>query len=68
MLSPTLFCVYVDCVIQTLQESKLGCWLGDVYVGCIFYADDVVLISASVCELQKWLTCALMNLLAFVCL
>jgi exonuclease III len=52
VLSPILFCVYVDSVIQRLQDSKLGCWLGEVFVGCIMYADDIVLLSASVCELQ----------------
>jgi len=53
VLSPILFCVYVDCIIQRLQESKLGCWLGEVHVSCILYADDVILISSSTCELQN---------------
>jgi hypothetical protein len=52
VLSPILFCIYVDCVVQNLESSKLGCWIGDLYIGCIMYADDLVLISASVCELQ----------------
>ena len=53
VLSPVLFCIYVDSVIQRLRQSKLGCWLGQVYVGCILYADDVILMSSSICELQK---------------
>jgi len=53
VLSPVLFCIYVDSVIQRLRESKLGCWLGEVFVGCILYADDVILMSSSICELQK---------------
>jgi len=53
VLSLTLFYVYVDCLIQTVQKSELGCWLGDVNFGFILYGDDVVLISASVCELKK---------------
>ena len=52
-MSPLLFYVYVDCIIRKLKSSKLGCWIGDCYVGCIMYADDLVLISFSVCELQK---------------
>jgi len=53
VLLSVLFCIYVDCVIQRLRESKLGCWLGEVYVGCILYADDVILMSSIICELQK---------------
>jgi len=54
VLSPILFCVYVDCIIQRLQESKLGCWVGDVYVGCILYANNVILKITHIltCELQ----------------
>jgi len=53
VLSPLLFCVYVDGIIRKLESSKLGCWIGDCYVGCVMYADDLVLISSSICELQK---------------
>ena len=53
VLSPILFCIYVDCIVQRLESSKLGCWIGELYVGCILYADDLILISSSVCELQK---------------
>jgi len=52
VLSPILFCIYVDCIVQSLESSKLGCWIGELYIGCIMYADDLVLISSSVCELQ----------------
>ena len=53
VLSPILFCIYVDCILKSLEYSKLGCWIGDLYIGCIMYADDLVLISSSVCELQR---------------
>ena len=46
-MSPLLFCVYVDGIIGKLSSSKLGCWIGDCYVACVTYADDLV------CELQK---------------
>jgi hypothetical protein len=39
--------------VQSSESSKLGCWIGDLYIGCIMYADDLVLISSSVCELQR---------------
>jgi hypothetical protein len=53
VLSPVLFAVYVNDVIVKLSDSKLGCAVGDLYVGCIMYADDLVQISASLSVLQK---------------
>ena len=45
----------MDVVINDLRESDYGCHLGRLYVGCIAYAADLILISASVCDLQKML-------------
>ena len=42
VLSPILFCIYVDCIVRRLESSKLGCWIGELYVGCILYADDLI--------------------------
>jgi len=53
VLSPILFCVYIDDVVKKLQQSQLGCWVGGCYLGCILYADDLILMSPSVCDLQK---------------
>lgn len=51
-LSPNLFTVYVDNLILELTKSKLGCWVENLYLGCLMYADDLVLVSASVHNLQ----------------
>ena len=40
VLSPILICIYVDCILRNLELSRLGCWLSDLYIGCIMYADD----------------------------
>ena len=53
VLSPVLFAVYVDDIIQRLNDSKLGCFIDDLYLGCIMYADDLILISVSVFILLK---------------
>jgi len=45
----------MDVVINDLHETDYGCQLGCLYVGCIVYADDVILLSASVGDLQKML-------------
>ena len=53
VLSPVLFALYVNDVITKLEHSNLGCYVGNTYTGCIMYADDIVLIAASLTMLQK---------------
>ena len=48
-----LFAVYVDDFIERLNDFKLGCFIGDLQLGCIMYTDDLIQISASVSILQK---------------
>jgi len=52
ILSPFLFLIYVDDVIIALESSRIGCVIKGFYVGVIMYADDIVLISPSVSDLQ----------------
>jgi len=52
VLSPVLFTVYVDDVIKALSNSGRGCYFANVFMGCIMYADDMLLLSASLCDLQ----------------
>jgi len=55
LLSPALFAMYIDKLIQLLKSSGLGCRYNDTYIGCLCYADDIVLISHSVTVMQKML-------------
>ena len=55
ILSPILFNLYVNTVITNLRKSGLGCHFRNSYIGCIMYADDLILLSASVVELQSML-------------
>ena len=55
MLSPLLFHTYVDGIINKLENSGLGCHNVDCCIGCIMYADDVLLIFSSVFDLQRML-------------
>lgn len=57
LLSPILFNLYVNNMISSLRNKKYGCHLGNVYLGCIMYADDLLLLSGSVMELQRMLDC-----------
>jgi len=56
ILSPILFNMYMDVMLNTLKSSEYGCHLGRTFVGCIAYADDLILLSASVLDLQRMLT------------
>jgi len=48
VLSPLLFSVYVNDMIQKLCDKSFGCYAGDVYCGCVMYADDLIPVSESV--------------------
>jgi hypothetical protein len=47
VLSPTLFCIYVDDLLIRLSQSGVGCFIGLSFVGALAYADDIVLIALS---------------------
>ena len=55
VLSPILFNIYINSVISALRLSGLGCHISGVYIGCLVYADDIILLSASVGHLQMML-------------
>jgi len=40
-------------MLLKLCDKRLGCYIGDVFCVCVIYADDLVLVSASVNLLQK---------------
>ena len=52
VLSPTLFSIYVNGLLEELQVSGYGCKIGDVFVGCISYADDLIILCASLYGLK----------------
>ena len=54
--SPLLFSVYIDGLIVRLRNSGLGCSIDMNYYGCLGYADDLLLLSASRSGLQSMVT------------
>ena len=50
---PPVFNLYIDDIINALVRSDLGCHIGHCYNGCLVYADDIILLSASLLKLQK---------------
>ena len=44
-LSPTLFSIYLNDLIDVLRSSNIGCRYGNHYMGVYCYPDDIVLLS-----------------------
>ena len=45
VLSPMLFAVYIDSLLEMLEASGVGCYSGGCFVGAVCYADDIVLLA-----------------------
>ena len=55
VLSPVLFCLYIDELLLRLTRASIGCHIGNFYVGTLAYADDVVLIAPTASAMRKML-------------
>ena len=53
VLSPCLFAIYVDDLISLLRISRYGLYIGRLFIGCLLYADDIVLLSKQTTFLEK---------------
>jgi exonuclease III len=53
VLSPFLFAVCVDDILIILNKSNLGCHIKSTCFNAFMYADDLLLLSISVCDLQQ---------------
>jgi len=47
VLSPVLFCVYLNELLLALSAANVSCYVGDYFVGALAYADDLVLTAPS---------------------
>ena len=47
VLSPVLFCIYMDELLDTLSKSNVGCYIGNRFAGALCYADDLTLLAPS---------------------
>jgi len=55
VLSPMLFAIYMEDIFYLLRSRNKGCFIGNVFLGCFLYADDILLISQSVSCMQDML-------------
>ena len=56
VLSPYLFAVYLDGLLEELSNSGVGCYWGSSFVGALAYADDVVLLAPCASALRCMLS------------
>ncbi len=57
VISPLLFPVYIDPLLQQLNASRLGCYMGDICSNAFAYADDIVVLSPTCNALRKMRIC-----------
>ena len=51
-LSPILFCIYLDGLLEALGDTNVGCHWGGYFAGAVCYADDIVLLAPSASALR----------------
>jgi len=56
VISPVLFCVYIDNLLTSLSSSGFGCFIGSEFTGALAYADDIVLICPSPYAMRRLLS------------
>jgi len=65
VISPYLFALYIESVVDVIKSHGLGCYIKAVCVSIFLYADDILLLAPSlscleqlihICELElEWL-------------
>ena len=56
VLSPILFTVYVDSLLDALRASGRGCYWHSLFAGAFCYADDLTILTPSADGLRKMLS------------
>ena len=58
ILSPSFYCLYVDDLIAILERLNVGCYILEIFMAALLYADDMALLSPSIKGLERLLaTC-----------
>ena len=55
ILSPDLYCLYVDDLIYILKSLGVGCYIGNTFAAALLYADDMAVLAPSLKGLQRLL-------------
>jgi len=54
VLSPSLFAVFTDSIVCKLRLAGDGASIGRHYLGCVLYADDIMLVCNSITAMQTF--------------
>jgi len=57
VLSPVLFCVYIDELLTSLHRAGIGCHIGYMFVGALAYADDLIFLCCEEYALEHDVLC-----------
>ena len=52
VLSPLLFSIYVDGLVDKVNACRQGCYISCINFSIIMYADDIVLLAPTITSLQ----------------
>lgn len=55
VMSPILFTIYIDELLNRLRSEQLGCHIGHIFSGALGYADDVILLAPTLFSLRRML-------------
>ena len=55
VLSPDLYCLYVDELVDILKSMGIGCYVRQRFAAALFYADDMAVLAPSIKGLQSLL-------------
>ena len=47
--------MYIDGLVQKVESSGFGCWLHGLFVDCILYADNIILLAQTTFAVLKML-------------
>jgi Reverse transcriptase (RNA-dependent DNA polymerase) len=53
--SAIFFSVYIDDLLHGLKLLSIGCFVGNIYYGCLAYADDIILLAPTLAALRLML-------------
>ena len=55
ILSPDFYCLYIDDLVAILKRLNVGCYIRDIFLSILLYADDMALVAPSLKGLQTLL-------------
>ena len=55
VLSPQIFTLYMDDLIIRLRKKGIGCHILNLFIACLFYADDLCLVAPTRSAMQQML-------------